>query len=609
MPESPADETSVYPSAGARWVGEDGLEPLLREAEEEVGKIANIAGLEPTSCIDGLRELRERLGERRFHLAVLGQFKRGKSTLLNALLGEQVLPTSVLPLTSVPTFIRKGARRGVEIETEGEEGTISRGDLKAEELAKLLRRHVTENENPHNTLGVRRVEVTHPAPLLAKDLILIDTPGVGSAHRHNTEATLEFLSECDAALFLLSADPPITEAELDFLHKVREVVPRLFFLLNKIDYLSAEEVGEVEAYLRRTLVEAGRVEREPEIYAVSARRALEARSEGNQEGWRKSGMGHVESELLDFVIEEKDRLLCRALARRASSLVEDQIFDARLALRAEEMSLEEIEEKLTLFESKVEAMRYERTVAGDLVGGERRRLVEELEERAASLRREAQAHLGAVLEDAFSGEDGSEEGARRELEEEIPDFFSASSRAAARAFETRVREVLELHQRRSDELIARVREAAAETFSLAAASVTEEIRLEERHQPYWVSRHWASTLNPIPPGWFDPFFPRSLRRRRQLRRLRRELESLVRSNVENLRWSTLQNLDDLFRRFARRQDERLDEAIGSTLGAIRGQLEARRRGDEELKARRQSLGAAIARLESLNARLAPAETE
>lgn len=86
-----------------------------------------------------LAVLRERLVRERFHLAVLGQFKRGKSTLLNALLGETLLPTAVLPLTAIPTF------------------------------------------------------------------------------RHNTEATINFLSQCDAALFVVSADPPITEVQRDCL--------------------------------------------------------------------------------------------------------------------------------------------------------------------------------------------------------------------------------------------------------------------------------------------------------------------------------------------------------------------------------------------------------
>jgi ABC-type uncharacterized transport system ATPase component len=62
-----------------------------------------------------LAGLHQRLAEGRFHLAVLGQFKRGKSTLLNAKLGEDILPSSVIPLTAIPTFIRHGAVRSIQV--------------------------------------------------------------------------------------------------------------------------------------------------------------------------------------------------------------------------------------------------------------------------------------------------------------------------------------------------------------------------------------------------------------------------------------------------------------------------------------------------------------
>jgi predicted GTPase len=65
--------------------------------------------------------------------------------------------------------------------------------------------------------------------------VLIDTPGIGSTHRHNTGMTLRFLPQCDAALFLVSADPPITEVEVAFLIEVRNRVQDLFFVMNKMD--------------------------------------------------------------------------------------------------------------------------------------------------------------------------------------------------------------------------------------------------------------------------------------------------------------------------------------------------------------------------------------
>ena len=84
-------------------------------------------------------------------------------------------------------------------------------------MREKLTAFVTEEANPRNVLNVARVDVFLPAQLLERGVVLIDTPGVGSTHRHQTAAADAVLPECDAALFVVSADPPITEIEIDYL--------------------------------------------------------------------------------------------------------------------------------------------------------------------------------------------------------------------------------------------------------------------------------------------------------------------------------------------------------------------------------------------------------
>ena len=174
-----------------------------------------------SSSYNKLEALRLRLDQGRLHLAVLGQFKRGKSTFLNALLGEPVLPTSVIPLTSVPTFIQEGPSRKARVLFQNEQPVQEFSTTDAAEISNFLAKFVTEAGNPKNHLRVSQVELFHPADILRNGVVFIDTPGIGSTLRHNTEATLNFLPQCDAALFLVSADPPITEVEIEFLKRVR----------------------------------------------------------------------------------------------------------------------------------------------------------------------------------------------------------------------------------------------------------------------------------------------------------------------------------------------------------------------------------------------------
>src|SRR6202167_5135514 len=102
-------------------------------------------------------ELAQRTGEGRFYVTCLGQFKRGKSTLLDALLGDRVLPTGVLPITAVPTVVRYGTSRSARVRFQGGGWTA----IPPEDLTQ----YVSEDLNPENKKGVVSVEVFSPSPL------------------------------------------------------------------------------------------------------------------------------------------------------------------------------------------------------------------------------------------------------------------------------------------------------------------------------------------------------------------------------------------------------------------------------------------------------------
>ena len=214
------ETASCTPDVG--FLTSDSFQLLLGEAINKVEEL----GEGFLAARDRLLSLRNRFEEGRFHLAVLGQFKRGKSTLLNALLGHSLLPTSVVPLTAIPTFVQYGPDLRICVRYRNGKPAEEFAGRSIEEAAKILEGFVTEECNPKNRLGVMQVDVLHPAPILQHGVVLIDTPGVGSTFTHNTRATLNFLPQCDAALFVVSADPPLTEVEVEFLKVVKSKVAR-----------------------------------------------------------------------------------------------------------------------------------------------------------------------------------------------------------------------------------------------------------------------------------------------------------------------------------------------------------------------------------------------
>jgi len=189
--------------------------------------------------------LQARLAEGRFYVACVGQFKRGKSTLINALVGVDVLPTGVVPVTAVVTVLRYGEQLAARVRFV---------DRDWEECdPQSLATYVSDEQNPGNEKGVAAVEVFVSSPLLRSGMCFVDTPGIGSVSRANTEATRAFVPHIDAALVVLGADPPLTGDELALVRAFSESVHQIITVFNKSDRQSDGERAAAIAFTRRVL--------------------------------------------------------------------------------------------------------------------------------------------------------------------------------------------------------------------------------------------------------------------------------------------------------------------------------------------------------------------
>jgi nucleoside 2-deoxyribosyltransferase len=565
-----------------------------------------------TSCLDGLGgeplpglarlgELGGRLAEQRFHLAVLGQFKRGKSTFLNALLGEPVLPTAVVPLTAVPTFVEFAPHPGVRIAYDGERPPEAFRDEPTEALRARIFAAVAEQANPHNRSGVARVDVFHPAPMLGEGMVLIDTPGVGSTFRHNTETAVEFLEQCDAAIFVVSVDPPITAAELAFLSRVRKHVRRLVFVLNKIDYLAADERQAALRFLEDTLRREG-FDTDAPIFCLSAKLGLEAKQKGDARLRAASGLEAVEHYLVDVLSGEKADLLRLAIATKTAAVLDEMLMDLTLRVRSLEMPLEDLAERLAAFDRTLADVERQRVSARDLLAGDLRRAKELLEDEAERLRGKGHTFLLHIVERELPKlVDGATDrkSVLDALAAAIPDFFGAELAGVARGYAMRVADWLRPHQQRADALIGSVRCTAAELFDIPFQAHDPGDAFETARRPYWVTRAQTDTLIPLTDGALDGLLPRPVRQARLKRRLIGDADELVRRNVENLRWATLQNLEATFRKFGVNLDRRLAETIDATHGAIRAAYRKRQEHSEHVAAEVGRLNRAVADVQSL----------
>lgn len=218
--------------------GSDGQLPVVAEVVRRFG----LGALEPA-----LRACEALSGEEPIDVAVLGQFKSGKSSLLNAVLGEDVFPVGAVPVTAVITRAAAGPERVVR---------VTHLDGSVEEAAPdRLAEFVTEAGNPGNRRRVTAADVLTPAMARWPGLRLVDTPGLGSVLTHNTEATRAWMPNVAVALVTISAERPLADEDRRLLEEARRTAPRIVVVLTKVDLLTDADRAEVTAFLDRALRE------------------------------------------------------------------------------------------------------------------------------------------------------------------------------------------------------------------------------------------------------------------------------------------------------------------------------------------------------------------
>ena len=256
-----------------------------------------------------ITQLFTRLAEDRFNLVAVGRFSRGKSTLMNAILGVDRLPMGILPLTSVITSVAYASREDIRIDFE--HGRID-CEIRMSELAD----YVTEHGNPRNIKRVAGARIGLPVELLRRGFYFVDTPGLGSNIVENARITEEFLPEADAFLMVSGYDAPLGDDEMRVARTLARLGRRVFFVLNKQDVVSKAERREVCSYVQDRLLEIFG-NSAPQVFSVSAREALQGKLVPNASQLESSGVTALEEELTRFLIEEKSREFLGAMCKRS----------------------------------------------------------------------------------------------------------------------------------------------------------------------------------------------------------------------------------------------------------------------------------------------------
>ncbi|WP_254508136.1 dynamin family protein [Anatilimnocola floriformis] len=273
------------------------------------------------ACETAVQLAIEQFESARFRLAVLGKVKRGKSTLINALLGrsdDELAPIDKLPASSAISSFRYESQECVKVHfRDGHFATVPYGDVRS---------YVTEENNPENAKEVALVEIAGPFPQLDRAVELIDTPGAGSMHEHHDALIHHFTPQADAVIFLVTARMPLDQDELVLLRKLKEAdVQKIFFAMNRVDESSQTDVRDAIPHNRAVLAQLDISV--PKIYTISAKLAFAGDYAGSQ-------LETLTADLRSFLTQHKGELLAERFRSRVLQAVQPWAQSLEVAIPA-----------------------------------------------------------------------------------------------------------------------------------------------------------------------------------------------------------------------------------------------------------------------------------
>jgi GTPase Era involved in 16S rRNA processing len=310
--------------------------------------------------VDRLRSTQRRLADPAFHVFVVGEFKQGKSSLVNALLNAPVCPVDDDIATSAPTAVGYGEEAKAAVlfkppESEDRDGGLDPQELPREEIpVDQVARYVTEVANPANQHRVSSVEVKLPRKLLADGLVIVDTPGVGGLGSAHSAATIGALPMADAVIFVSDASQEFTAPELDFLQTARRMCPNVICVLTKTDfYPSWRKIRDLDTgHLERIGIKT-------ELITVSSALRIHALRSNDRQLNQESGFPALVAYLQNEIAANAETITIRNAAAdmvAVTGLIESQFRSERDALKDPERA-KALVENLTEIKERANRLR------------------------------------------------------------------------------------------------------------------------------------------------------------------------------------------------------------------------------------------------------------
>jgi GTPase Era involved in 16S rRNA processing len=257
--------------------------------------IENIQRTLPNSTqLSKLQDLYADIEQDYYTIVVVGEFKHGKSTFVNALLGQDIMPVDVTPTTATINAVFYDGNPQVEIVKTN--GSIENRPLTAD----VLNQYTAAAEFDPDQ--IKYLKLFLPIPLLEKRVVLVDTPGVNDLNQHRSDITFQFIPRADVILFMLDMTAPMKRSEQEFLKKylMGQGTEKIIYVANFLDRVNEEEIDEILELIQKRLEQITR-QATPMVYPVSALEAFEGKIQQQEEKLAFSGLPEIEDRIQGLI--------------------------------------------------------------------------------------------------------------------------------------------------------------------------------------------------------------------------------------------------------------------------------------------------------------------
>jgi len=516
----------------------------------------------------------QKLAEDQFNVAVVGQFKRGKSTFINAILRDEIVPTAVIPLTSIVTIIKYGESLKITVDF--------RNGPKKEIPPAELKDYVTEKGNPNNEKNVKQVIIEYPSDFLKRGVVLIDTPGVGSVFEHNTDITYSFLPKLDAAIFLFTIDSPVAKNELEFLEDVSQNAVKIFFVLNKVDYADRKDIEEAVKFTKGVLEENLDIE-DIRIHSISAKMALNAALKNDTQKWKNSGVEDFLKELNRFISEEKRDALLASVCNNALKIISQIKFAAELELKALTTPMAELEEKIKKLKQKIQKIEEGERDILFVFEGETKGIFEKFQKDYEDFRKNNYRKLEQVLERYFRENSKLPtkrlvEDSRKYITEETLSLIDTWREEELDALAEVSQKITQKLVRRVESIILELQTLTADIFDIKFDNFVQIKEFEPAGYFYYNMEPEEGFFMPTPLSvarWLPGFIAKKM----VINHLRQWLQKQFDRQCGRVRYDVVQRMEKTFKNYVDYLKDMIQETKQNILKSVEKVVEMKKRGE------------------------------